>query len=134
MQIFDAPSREYCVVRRERTNTPKAALALMNDVQFVEAARNLAQRMIKSGESVEARLEFGFRAATARKPDATEAGVLLEIYNSVWQSYRQDIEAATSLVSLGESKRDESLDVAELAAWTVVANSILNLDETVTKG
>jgi hypothetical protein len=134
MQIFDAPSREYCVVRRERTNTPKAALALMNDVQFVEAARNLAERMMKSSESVEARLEFGFRVVTARRPDAEESKVLNELYNSVLSSYRQDPAAATSLVSVGESKRDESLDVAELAAWTVIANSILNLDETVTKG
>jgi mono/diheme cytochrome c family protein len=134
MQIFDAPSREYCVVRRERTNTPKAALALMNDVQFVEAARNLAERMMKSGESVEARLEFGFGVATARRPDAEELKVLNELYNSVLSSYRQDLAAATSLVSVGESKRDESLDIAELAAWTVIANSILNLDETVTKG
>lgn len=134
MQIFDAPSREYCVVRRERTNTPKAALALMNDVQFVEAARNLAERMMKSSESVEARLEFGFRVVTARRPDAEESKVLNELYKSVLSSYRQDPAAATSLVSVGESKRDESLDVAELAAWTVIANSILNLDETVTKG
>ena len=134
MQIFDAPSREYCVVRRERTNTPKAALALMNDVQFVEAARNLAQRMMKSGESIEARLDFGFRVSTARTPDESERRVLLGIYNSVLHDYQQDMAAATSLVSVGESKRDESLDVAELAAWTIVANAILNLDETVTKG
>ncbi|HUG69473.1 MAG TPA: PSD1 and planctomycete cytochrome C domain-containing protein [Pirellulaceae bacterium] len=134
MQIFDAPSREYCVVRRERTNTPKAALALMNDVQFVEAARNLAQRMMKSGESIEARLEFGFRVSTARTPDESERRVLLGIYNSVLNDYQQDTAAANSLVSVGESKRDESLDVAELAAWTIVANAILNLDETVTKG
>lgn len=134
MQIFDAPSREYCVVRRERTNTPKAALALMNDVQFVEAARNLAQRMMNSGKSIEAQLEFGFRVATARRPEDSEARVLLGIYNSVLNSYKKDTQAATSLVSVGESKRDESLDVAELAAWTVVANAILNLDETVTKG
>lgn len=134
MQIFDAPSREYCVVRRERTNTPKAALALMNDVQFVEAARNLAQRMMKSAESPEARLEFGFRVSTARKPSDADGTVLLGIYNSVLQSYRTDNAAAIALVSVGESKRDESLDVAELGAWTVVANAILNLDETVTKG
>ncbi|MEX0819185.1 MAG: PSD1 and planctomycete cytochrome C domain-containing protein [Pirellulaceae bacterium] len=134
MQIFDAPSREYCVVRRERTNTPKAALALMNDVQFVEAARHLAQRMMKAGESDQARLEFGFRVATARQPDAADMEVLLGVYNSVLTTYQADIAAATSLVSIGESKRDESLDVAELAAWTIVANSILNLDETVTKG
>ena len=102
--------------------------------QFVEAARHLAQRMIKSGASVESRLEFGFRVATARKPDAAESAVLLGIYHSVFASYKQDLEAAAALVSIGESQRDESLDVAELAAWTVVGNAILNLDETVTKG
>ncbi|MCA9146683.1 MAG: DUF1553 domain-containing protein, partial [Planctomycetales bacterium] len=134
MQIFDAPSREYCVVRRERTNTPKAALALMNDVQFVEAARNLAERMMKSGESAEARIAFGFRVATARRPEEAEAKVLLGIYDSVLPSYQADNASAQALVSVGESKRDESVDVAELAAWTVVANAILNLDETVTKG
>ncbi|MCA9145239.1 MAG: PSD1 domain-containing protein [Planctomycetales bacterium] len=134
MQIFDAPSREYCVVRRERTNTPKAALALMNDVQFVEAARNLAQQMMKSGETPQARLEYGFRVSTARKPIESETAVLLGIFESILKSYQEDPQAATSLVSVGESKRDESLDVAELAAWTIVANTILNLDEVVTKG
>ena len=135
MQIFDAPSREYCVVRRERTNTPKAALALLNDVQFVEAARHLAQRMMhEAGDSDTERITFAFRLATARRPDEEEIGVLLDTYRTLLDGYQRDPNAATALIGYGEIPGDDTLDPVQLAAWTMVASAILNLDETITKG
>jgi hypothetical protein len=135
MQAFDAPSREKCVVRRSRTNTPLAALVLLNDTQFVEAARHLAARiMTEGGESVEERAAFAFRLATARRPDADELRVLTDQYQKHLAHYRAAPEAAKKLIAVGESKRDESLEPAEQAAWTMIANLILNLDETITKG
>jgi hypothetical protein len=135
MALFDAPSREECSVRRERTNTPMQALTLMNDVQYVEAARNFAQRMLtEGGKTPQERITFAFRTATARNPDAVEMSVFLDVLQSHLKEFRGNKEAATKLVSLGESKRDETLDVAELAAYTLLGNLILNLDETVTKG
>ncbi len=135
MLTFDAPSRETCTVRRERTNTPLQALTLMNDVQFVEAARHLAQRMMtEGGTKPEDRIAFAFRLATARRPAADETRELLDLYNENLTEFQRDPDEALKLVSLGESKRNESLKISELAAWTILANLILNLDETVTKG
>jgi hypothetical protein len=135
LSIFDAPTRESCTVSRPRTNTPSQALALMNDVQFVEAARRLAQRMMhEGGAEAGERAAYGFRLATARRPAERELAALFGVYGEALADYRRDKDAAVAFLSLGESKRDESLDPAELAAWTLVANLILNLDETVTKG
>ncbi|NOX53593.1 MAG: DUF1553 domain-containing protein [Planctomycetes bacterium] len=134
LSAFDAPSRERCTVRRPRTNTPLQALVLMNDVQFVEAARCLAQRMMtEGGRTPEQRIAFAFRIATARRPDAHELAVLVDTFRKRLEAYRRDGRAAEKLVSVGEAPRDASLDVAELAAYTIVANIILNLDETITK-
>ncbi|MFO0945591.1 MAG: DUF1553 domain-containing protein [Planctomycetota bacterium] len=135
MLIFDAPSRESCTVRRARTNTPLQALALLNDEQFVETARHLAERAIsQGGASFADRATFAFRMLTARRPDAEELSVLENLYLKYIEQYRSDPDAAKKLLSVGESKRNESLDVSELAAWTMIANLLLNLDETVTKG
>lgn len=132
---LDAPSRETCTVRRSRTNTPLAALALMNDEQFVEASRHFAQRMMTEGGKTDAdRASYAFRLATARQPQAKELEVLLDVYKATLDKFKADKEAATKLISVGESKPDEALDVGQLAAWTMVANLILNLDETITKG
>ena len=135
MQIFDAPSREVCTVRRERTNTPAAALAVMNDVQFVEAARCFAERVIREGgdDDVE-RLEFAFRSATARMPNQQEQEVLTALLQQMRSKYEGDVEAASKLASTGEYPRDESLEPQEVAAWTIITSTILNLDETQTKG
>ncbi len=135
MVIFDAPSRETCSVRRSRTNTPLAALALMNDEQFIEAARGVGQRtMNEGGETDEQRAAFMFRLVTARQPTAAELNVLLEVYRSGLVRYQASEEAAMCLLGVGESVADSSLDPRQLAAWTMVANMLLNLDETVTKG
>jgi hypothetical protein len=132
---LDAPSRETCTVRRSRTNTPLAALALMNDEQFVEASRHFAERMMTEGGKTDAdRASYAFRLATARPPQAKELEVLLDVYTVSLANFEADKEAATKLINVGESKPDATLDTSQLAAWTMVANLILNLDETITKG
>ena len=134
MTTFDAPSREQFCVRRERSNTPLQALVLMNDVQHFEAARAFAQRMLKEGGShAEARLAYGFRLATARPPTKAEAAVLSDTLFTQWAKYQGRTDAAKKAISFGESKPDTSLDPSELAAYAMVANLILNLDEVVTK-
>jgi hypothetical protein len=134
MQIFDAPTREKCTVERARTNTPLQALVTLNDIQFVEAARNFAQRLMKEGGKTTAtRLKLGFEMATARPPSTTEARVLTSLYAQALRQYRANANAATQLLTFGESKRDATLNAAEHAAWTIVASTLLNLDETLTR-
>ena len=134
MAIFDAPSREVCVARRDRTNTPLQALALMNDVTYIEAARALGERMIQQGGATAAdRLTFGFRLVTSRRPRLMELDVLLRGLERHRKTFRQEAEMAEQLVNVGNSKPDSKLDVSELAAYTALANTMLNLDETVNK-
>jgi hypothetical protein len=134
MVTFDAAGRETCVVRETRTNTPLQALTLMNDVAFVEAARNLAQRaLLEGGATAEERLTLAFRLVLARRPSEAELRVLRAGLEQHLADYRKDREAARKLVSQGESRWNEKLDVAELAAYTTVAGLILNLDESITK-
>ncbi|MFO0901573.1 MAG: DUF1553 domain-containing protein [Pirellulales bacterium] len=133
---FDAAGREACVVRETRTNTPLQALALLNEVTFVEAARQLAQRVLVDLDvpaDDDARLSQLFRLATARMPTATERQVLLAGLDAHRKRFQADGVAAAALLEQGESPRDERLDVRELAAWTTLASIVLNLDEAVTK-
>jgi hypothetical protein len=134
LSTFDAPDRETCTVRRPRTNTPLQALVLMNDPTYVEASRKLAERMMLEANSNKERIALAFRLAMARAPKAAELSVLLKLHDAQLATYRANQEAALKLLCVGESKHNESLDSAELAAWTMVASAILNLDETVTKG
>ncbi|MCC6420640.1 MAG: DUF1553 domain-containing protein, partial [Gemmataceae bacterium] len=134
MLTFDAAGRETCSVQQTRTNTPLQALNLMNDVTYVEAARRLAERILREGgPTVESRLTLAFRLATARVPRPAELAVLRGGLADHLARYRADRAAALALLRAGESGRDERLDVAELAAYTAVASLILNLDETITK-
>uniref|UniRef100_UPI00260C3E8C DUF1553 domain-containing protein n=1 Tax=uncultured Gimesia sp. TaxID=1678688 RepID=UPI00260C3E8C len=134
MQIFDAPTREKCTIRRPRTNTPLQALVTMNDIQFVEAARQLANRMLKEGgTSNEAKISHACLLAMAREPRASERKVLLNVYLESLKHYQANPKAAEELMKVGESPRDEKIDAIQQAAWTVVANTILNLDETLTR-
>ena len=134
LTLFDAPDREKCTARRAVTNTPLQALALLNDPEYVEASRALAERTLRNGgKSDLARIDFAFKLATARTPDRRERAVLLDSLKQFRSSYRQEQANATKLLSVGESKADSSLSPSELAAWTTVASMILNLDETVTK-
>jgi hypothetical protein len=135
MTAFDAPSRESCTVRRERTNTPLQALLLLNGKQYVECAHALAERaMREGGESPEARLTWMFRRATSRRPDAREAAELLTAYREHLAEYSRDADAAKKLIAAGEPRPGAKLNPSELAAWTMVANLLLNLDEVLNKG
>ena len=136
MGILDAPSRESCSVRRERTNTPLAALMLLNDPQYVEAARAFAERSMKeSGNDAKPQVIASamFYRATARKPSQSELADMLSSHKQHAQHYRKNVEAAKQLVAVGESKPDAQLDPIELAAWTMTANLVLNLDEVLNK-
>ncbi|HEV2492840.1 MAG TPA: DUF1553 domain-containing protein [Terriglobia bacterium] len=134
LTTFDAPDREKCTARRSVTNTPLQALALLNDPTYVEASRALAERAIlQAGKNPVKRVDFEFRLATDRTPDTQERQVLLDLAKAELAEYRHDGPAALKLVSVGASKRNSKLDPAELAAWTVVASTILNMDETITK-
>ena len=131
---FDAPDREKCTARRTVTNTPLQALVLLNDPTYIEAARVLAEKMIREGGTDPAkRIRYAFRLATARDPDAKELQVLRELERTDLAEYRHDKDAARKLVSVGENKADGKFDTADLAAWTTVASTILNLDETITR-
>ena len=134
MMTFDASTRETCIVRTGRTNTPLQALNLMNDVTYVEAARRLAERMMtEGGETPEDRIGYAYLLATAHRPPAAARDILVNGYQRHLDRYEADRGAALELVRQGESERDETLDVAELASYTMVANLILNFDGTITK-
>jgi hypothetical protein len=131
---FDAPDREKCTARRSVTNTPLQALVLLNDPTYVEASRFLAARTLtEGGKTPSARVNFAFRLATGRLPDAQERDVLLEAAQEALADYRQHGTDATALLSVGATRCNAKLDPKELAAWTTVAGIILNLDETITK-
>ncbi len=132
--LFDASNREVCTIKRSRTNTPLQALALLNEVTYVEAAKGLAARLMKEGgPSSEQRMTFGFRLVTGRSPSPTELHVLLAGLEEDRASFVASPESAQQLLAVGELPADGSLDPLELAAWTVTANVLLNLDEVVTR-
>ena len=134
MLVFDAPFREVCTVRRPRTNTPLQALNLMNDPTYVEAARFLAQRMIREGgETSESRIRHGFRLVTARAARPAEIEILVASLQRMEQDFQQDSAAAAGLLKVGATTADTAIPPGQLAAYTTVAMTILNLDETVTK-
>ena len=133
LMTFDASTRETCIVRRSRTNTPLQALNLMNDVTYVEAARRFAERAMREYDAPEDRVAYAYQLATAQYPGPNVHNVLVDALRAHQVRYRADRKAALALVSLGESPRDETLDVAEHAAYTMVASLILNLDGTITK-
>ncbi|MCB1232864.1 MAG: DUF1553 domain-containing protein [Verrucomicrobiae bacterium] len=134
MQIFDAPTRETCTLKRPVTNTPLQALAAMNDVQMIEASRHFAERILtEGGKTPETRAGFAFESATAREPNSRELSAILDVYRDSVERYRAKPEMATDLLSAGESKRNESLDPADHAAWTLIASLVLNLDEVLNR-
>lgn len=133
MSNFDAPNREQFCTRRERSNTPLQALQLMNDVQHVEAARGLAQRLITSEAELTARIELAFRYVLCRQPSDVEVNILMEQYSTHLTRYQQDIESAKKVIEFGESDPLPGCEPAELASLTMVCNTLLNLDETLTR-
>jgi hypothetical protein len=141
---FDAPSREFCVVRRPRTNTPLQALTLLNDPVYVEAAQALARRIVIGGDDPMSRAEHGFRHVLARTPTSAEVEALVALYQTEVAHYRQDVNSADAMAGKFDQKqpklekpqetlKTKVVESADLAAWTVVANVLLNLDEAVTK-
>lgn len=134
MQIFNAPTREHSVVRRERTNTPLQALVTMNDPQFVEASRYLAQRAISDGGAdFDDRLDFVTTRLLSRVFNVDERGVVRRTYDRLLNVYRLDTEGAGELVRVGDSPPTTGLAVDESAAWTMVVNQLMNLDEVLNK-
>jgi len=131
---FDAPSREECTVERPRSNTPLQALVLLNDPTYVEAARALAARMMRESDSAAPdRIRFAFRAVLSRLPSGEEQAVLMDLYQKHLDEYRADSQAADKLLQVGEVPAPPDLDRADLAAWTSVARTILNLHESITR-
>ena len=134
LNTFDAPDREKCTARRGVTNTPLQALVLMNDPTFIEASRVLAEReLTEAGPTPTDRIRFAFRLATDRDPTPQEFQILEGLYKKEMVQYDSNRAAAEKLLSIGEWKRNSKLDRSQLAAWTLVASTILNLDETMTK-
>jgi hypothetical protein len=134
MLIFDAPSREKCVIQRQRTNTPLQALVTLNDPQFLEAARALAGRLLKSDRSgSSARIDLCFELAVSRPAAPREQEILAQLLEKNLANFRNNPEDAAKFLAVGESPRDESIDPAEHAAWMVVAQTVLNLDESLTR-
>ncbi len=134
LDIFNAPNRETCAVRRERTNTPLQALVTLNDVQFVEAARHLATRTLKEGGATdEARIDYMARLLLARSFRPEELAVVKRSLMDLMGHYQGNEKDAKALITMGDSKPDATLEPQRLAAWTMLANQLMNLDEVLSK-
>jgi hypothetical protein len=133
MTTFDAPDRETCVPRRARTNTPLQALILLNDPTYVEAARVLAERLMRAEATPDARVNRAFKLAVSRAASAEERRILTGLYEDSLKRFRADPAAARKFLAAGEAPRDASLNEAEMAAWSAVASMVLNLDETISR-
>ena len=134
MTSFDAPNRESYCLQRERSNTPLQALTLMNDIQFFEASRAFAQRVLTQHTDTNARITALIRTATGRHPEANERAIIQRALDKHLANFKAHPEEALKAITYGESKPDAKIDATELAAWTMIANLVLNLDEIVTKG
>jgi hypothetical protein len=133
MMNFDAAGREACDEAIRRTNTPLQALNLMNDVTFVEAARVLAQGLLVSFQGDKNILTGAFQQLVGRSPASKETRILLKSKDEYQKRFSEDLESAQSLIAFGEWPVDESIPPADLASWTMICSTLLNLDETVTK-
>ncbi len=134
MQVFDASAREFCTVRETRTNTPLQSLNLMNDVTYLEAARVLAERaMHEGGAGTDDRLAWAFRAVTARTPVERERQLMRGYFDSQLAWYSAHPNEATKILSSGVKRHDQRIAPPELAAWSMVASLLLNLDETINR-
>ena len=134
MVTFDSPTREVCIVRENRTNTPLQALNLMNDVVYLEASRKLAERMLSEGGKDEAgRLKLAYNVVLGRDPKPKEATVLARALGDFRRQFAGKPDAAVKFLAQGDSTRDERFPPEELAAYASLASLVLNLDEAVTK-
>jgi len=134
MMSFDAPNREVCMARRATTNTPLQSLVLLNDPTYVEAARVLATHMMKEGGgAAEDRIRLGYRRCIARDPRADEMNILLKVLEDARVKFTANAKQASDFLSVGSSPIVPDLDPIELASWTLLASTLLNLDETISK-
>ena len=135
LKAFDAPSREECTAQRPQSNTPSAALALLNDPVFVEAARMFASRVLATSDSTafSDQLHTAFRLALSRAPKPDETQILENLFFESLNDFRRDPSSRASLLSVGQAKQNSEADAAVLAAWTTVARAILNMNETITR-
>jgi hypothetical protein len=132
MSSFDAADRSVCTAKRQSTSTPLQALILLNDPQIIEAARFIAQRMLKEGGTTpQHRAAWAFRLITGREASEKELAILVQLWNEQRELFAADAKAAAKLLTVGESKTDASLDTNDLAAGTVLAIAILNHDAAV---
>jgi len=134
MTNFDAPNRELFCTRRERSNTPLQALQLMNDIQYVEAARVLAETVLSdSSVSIDNRIDRIFQMSLSRVPTTTERDAMATALNKFQTRFQENVEDAKKLVYVGEKPTNSTIPVQDLAAYTLLANLVLNLDETVNR-
>jgi hypothetical protein len=131
--FFDAAARQTCTVKQMRTNTPLHALTTLNDTTFVEAARALAERVLMAEGTDDQRIDRAFRLVLARGPKPDEVEVLRGALRRLRSQYTADPAGAKKLLAVGESKRNEKLDVTDHAAFTGLCNVIMNMDEALTK-
>jgi hypothetical protein len=131
---FDVPDRYSCTVRRQKTSTPLQSLVLLNDVQYVEASRVLAEKMIqRGGSSPTARIVYAFRSLTSRYPRKEELSILLDLYKEEFAEFSKDSKKTAALLKEGEFAYNKNLNTNDLATCTVVANTLMNFDEFIIK-
>ncbi|MCA9137133.1 MAG: DUF1553 domain-containing protein, partial [Planctomycetales bacterium] len=134
MMAFNAAARETCIVRSDQTTTPLQALTLMNNITFIEAAHHLAERVLQAGDlTIHQQVEHAFQSVTSRRPTEEERSVLVEDYKFYRQDFADNPDAAKRLLAIGDAPHASGLNQSELAAFTLVANTILNLDEAITE-
>jgi hypothetical protein len=135
MATFDAPSREICAIKRTRTNSPLQAFVTLNDVVYIEAAQALARRIVREGgDSVESRMRYALLLSLGRPAEDEQVKVLLDLFEAERSEFASNLDAAKALATDPLGPLPEGADAAELAAWTSVANVLLNLDGVLTKG
>jgi hypothetical protein len=134
MTVFDAPTREVCTVKREITNTPLQALVLLNDPQYIEASRVLAEKIqLEAPNSIEESIAYGFQLCTSRKPNKEELDLLSDFYKKQYAKYKKNPKLVNEVFKNGRRKRDLRLNKIKTAALTLVANTLLNHDEVYLK-
>ena len=132
MNTFDAPTRSYCVVKRQKTSTPLQSLALLNDPQFIEASRIIAQESVQKAERLEDQIKYIYRSFTSKKPRQEELLLLQDFYSKQYQNFLKTKEAALGWLEIGDAEVIAS-NQTEIAALTVTASMILNSDAAVMK-
>jgi len=133
LAAFDAPNREVCTLRRDRTNTPLQALVTLNDPVYIEAAQSLARRMVAAEGAVSDKVRYGFRLCAARPPSAAELGRIVQLYEAARQRFGQAPDQGRQFATDPLGPPPDGAEISELAAWTMVGNVLLNLDEMLMK-